>query len=240
MAQTWFWIAVAAMALGSAAFLWMGSSAPTEDRPAHMNSFFITLIAGTMYLVLALNQGNVVVEGDRTVYYARYVTWAVTTPLLLLALAAAGLGRRLREHVPLVAGLLGADVYMIATGALSELSGSPNKVIWFLVSSAAFAAVLVLIWGPLRRAVAEGGEGGRQGLWLQLAVILSALWIGYPLVWLAGPVGTGAIDPVTQNALFVTLDILAKVGWGFLHLLGLRALTGQRTEQPTARTRARV
>ncbi|UFP94572.1 hypothetical protein [Gloeobacter morelensis] len=42
MAQTWFWTAVFFMGAGSASFAWLGFSAKEEDKPSHMNSFFLT------------------------------------------------------------------------------------------------------------------------------------------------------------------------------------------------------
>ncbi len=226
----WFWIAAACMAFGSVAFLWLGASAREEEKPSYMVSFFVTLIAGTMYLCLAIGQGATTVE-DRPVFYARYVTWTLTTPLLLWSLCTAGLGKNIKQYWPLVFGLIASDVYMILTGALSELSEAPQKYIWYGVSSVGFVAILVLIWGPLREAVTRSAPE-RLGLWNRLALSLSVLWIGYPLVWLIGPPGLALISPVALNALFVTLDVLAKVGWGFLHLFGLRDVSQERGYEP--------
>jgi bacteriorhodopsin len=235
----WFSIGAIGMALGSTAFAWLGTAAPEKDKHSYMTSFFITLIAGTMYMALAINQGNVAVEGGRTVYYARYLTWSMTTPLLLLSLASVALRGGLGQNVPLVAGLIGADVYMILTGLVAELSGSPNKYIWYAVSTAAFLAMLYLIWGPLR-AEADSQDPPRRTLWERLALVLSVLWCGYPLVWLVGPPGLGLIPPAGQNFAFVTLDLLAKVGWGFLLLLGLRRLEREGQSASDGRSAAQV
>ncbi|MBC8122094.1 MAG: bacteriorhodopsin [Gemmatimonadaceae bacterium] len=219
----WFWTAAIGMGLGSALFAWMGASGSAEHKGSYISSFFITLIAGTMYLTLALGQGAVTVDEGRVVFYARYLTWTLTTPLLLLGLAAVAFAGDLRRNVPLLAGLIGADVYMILTGLIGELSNFPIKYIWFSISSIAFLVILWLIWGPLQ---AEARQHPRwNALWQRLAIGLTVLWIGYPIVWLLGPAGSALLDPAGQNFGFVSLDLLAKVGWGWLLLSGLEDIS---------------
>lgn len=228
----WFWTAAIGMALGSIVFAWMGASGSEEHRGSYVGSFFVTLIAGTMYLTLALGQGAVTVDEGRVVFYARYLTWTFTTPLLLLGLATVAFAGDLRRNVPLLAGLIGADIYMILTGLVGELSNFPIKYIWFGVSTVAFLAILWLIWGPLQAEAKQHSHW--SALWQRLAVALTVLWIGYPIVWLLGPAGSALIAPAGQNFGFVSLDLLAKVGWGWLLLSGLEGIS--RADTRTERT----
>ena len=79
-------------------------------------------------------------EIQREVYWARYVDWSLTTPLLLLDLS-------------LLAGLNGAhiliavvaDIIMILTGLFAAFGteGTPQKWGWYTIACAAY---LVVIW----------------------------------------------------------------------------------------------
>ena len=86
MAQTWLWIGVMGMALGAACF-GLGAHKAKNDRWRILFTlnFFICLIAAGLYLSMALGQGKSVIEGRPTVW-VRYITWFLSTPLLILDL----------------------------------------------------------------------------------------------------------------------------------------------------------
>jgi bacteriorhodopsin len=44
------------------------------------------------------------------------------------------------------------------------------------------------------------------------------LWTAYPIVWLIGTEGLSLIPLYWETAAFMVLDVLAKVGFGFLLL----------------------
>ena len=223
MEQAWFWIGLAGMVVGVVAFLFMGSSAREEHRHHYVSSLFIALIAGTSYLAMALGEGRVRVPEGRDLFFARYIDWSLTTPLLLLGLATLALFSKSREKPGFVAGLLGADVVMILTGLFAGLSGGAHKWIWYIVSCGAFLAVLALIWGPLRAESARQ-RADEHALWRRQAGILTVLWIAYPIVWLLGTEGFRLYSSGWETLLIAVLDVSAKVGYGFLLLSGLRAL----------------
>jgi bacteriorhodopsin len=51
------------------------------------------------------------------------------------------------------------------------------------------------------------------------------LWSLYPVVWVIGTEGVGAVGVSTEVFLFLVLDLLAKVGFGFLLLTNRQALS---------------
>ena len=81
--ETLLWIGFAGMTLGAIAIGLTGRRLRPEDRHHPVASLFVCLIAACSYFAMANSQG-VVETGGRTVFYARYVDWAFTTPLLLL------------------------------------------------------------------------------------------------------------------------------------------------------------
>jgi bacteriorhodopsin len=205
------WIGTAGMSLGALVFLLLGRRAEGKEADFVLITFFIAFIAATAYLAMALGQGIVNIDGD-DVFYARYIDWIITTPLLLLDLAIlAGAGRRLTIW------LLGLNVHMIATGLVAGLTTGNERYIWFAVSTASFLGLLALLISRfLAAARAQGPEVA--ALFTQLAGLTAVLWSAYPVVWLLGTEGTSTISLSTEVAVFAVLDLSAKIGFGFLLL----------------------
>lgn len=87
MVQTWLWIGVTGMAIGSLVFGFGATRAKNERwKILYTLNFFICLIAAGLYLAMAMGQGQSVVY-DRPTFWVRFVTWFMSTPLLLLDLA---------------------------------------------------------------------------------------------------------------------------------------------------------
>lgn len=174
------------------------------------------MIAAGFYLLMALGQGALHLDGGREFLYARYIDWSVTTSLLLLALSATAVGE-LRSRIGLIVGLLGADIYMILTGFAAGLSpsGSTTKWIWYMVSCGAFLGVYYVLWGPLlKEAKARSVEAARA--YTRHAAILSAFWLLYPVVFYLGPDGSGVMTPTLATLLFLVLDLTTKVAYAFV------------------------
>ena len=247
--ETWLWIGTVGMALGALLILALGRGLGKHSHHA-VASFFVCAIAACFYLMMALGQGDVVVVADklsltpvglveqtdaRLVYFARYIDWVFTTPLLLIGLMGVGLaavtqaGEAVRQRTGLVAGVIGADVLMIVTGLFGALSlDNTNKYIWFVVSCIFFLGVLVVVWGPIRSAaMAQGGAMGE--LYQKLLVILTVLWFIYPILWILGTEGTETINLNTEVAVFAIIDLLAKVGFGVVLVTGMRKILAGET-----------
>jgi bacteriorhodopsin len=210
----WFWTGSTGMALG-AVVLFLVSKNRTSDEEAHkVVHVVVTVVAACSYLAMAFGQGGSDVGGS-TVWWARYVDWSVTTPLLLLGLAMSALHGAHRRPA-LVAALLGADVLMIVTGLFSALSEDPaHRLAWFLVSTGAFLAVLAALLGPLRREAARR-DPARRGAYRRNTLVLVVLWCVYPVVVALGPHGAGVIGATTETGWIAVVDLLAKVGYGLL------------------------
>ncbi|KAI6955359.1 hypothetical protein KC321_g15807, partial [Hortaea werneckii] len=121
------WVVFVVMLVASVVFSGMSWSVPMSKRLYHVITTLITITAALSYFAMASGHGasyHHVVEREshkhvpdtthdiyREVYYARYIDWSITTPLLLLDLC-------------LLAGMNGgsiliaivADLIMILTG----------------------------------------------------------------------------------------------------------------------------
>lgn len=226
---TWLWIGTIGMALGALAIVGIGNKVPKDHRHHVVASAFVCIIAACAYFAMARGQGvhSFIDDGgvERTVYYARYLDWVLTTPLLLIGLVTVALPRisstlQGRERNALVGGVIGADVLMIITGLIAALSkDTTTRWIWYVISCVAFLVVLYMIAGPIKAAAADLGPDA-SALYTKLLGILTVLWFIYPIVWAIGTEGAGAVGLSAEVAIFAVVDLLAKVGFGILLVSG--------------------
>ena len=219
------WLYVAGMAAGVLLF-WVWSRDPRGvPLYEYLIALFIPVWSGLAYTAMALGQGQVEIAGQTT-YFARYIDWVVTTPLILLALGLTAMFYvpRNERQVSLLAGLVGADVVMILCGLVADLSRTPElRFTWYALGCGALVVVLWVIWGPLRGIASAHGERLAR-VYDRLALYLTVLWFGYPAVWLLGPSGFGVLDQTADTLLFVVLPFFSKVVFSVIDLASLRGL----------------
>jgi sensory rhodopsin len=218
MVQTWLNTGVICMALGAIIFGYGARSARSQTwKILFTLNFFICLIASSLYLAMALGQGQSVVYG-RPTFWVRYITWFLSTPLLLLDLTLLG-----RTSLPITGSLLGANAFMIATGLVATISPDPINYIWYLVSCGAYIAVFYLLVSPYRQE-AERQHPRNKKAFRKLLTVHLVLWTGYPIVWLLAASGFDLINQGIETMSYTLLDIISKVGFGFLSLNTLSQL----------------
>ena len=239
--ETWLWIGFAGMAAGAIVIAMLGVGLPAKERHHAIASFFVCLFATAAYFAMATGSG--VLEAGRgiDVYFARYIDWTVTTPLLLIGLMAVGLpslrggGEDGRERNALIAGVIGADVFMIVTGFVAALTGDEtNRYVWYGLSCLGFLIVLVAVWGPVYSAAKKQGKQTAQ-LWKTLAGVLTVLWFIYPIVWILGTEGQAVIDLKAEITIFAIIDLLAKVGFGLMLVTGVKKIYSKPARRSSAR-----
>ncbi len=218
---TLHWIYVAVMALSAVIIYFMSRDPKGVPQYKYMIHIFVVIWSGLAYTALALGQGTTEVGGE-TVYFARYVDWVVSTPLLLLSLVLTG-HYTLKLEGPITAGLLGSQVIMIVTGLVGDLSTGTARWVWYIAGCVALVIVLKLMWDELYVKAKEQGPELMQA-YKGSAVFLTVQWLLYPTVWALGSPGLGLLDEMSTSAFFIFLPIISKSGFAFYNLTKLRAL----------------
>lgn len=145
----------------------------------------------------------------RQVFWARYVDWSLTTPLLLLDLAfLAGM-----DGASIIVALV-ADLVMVLTGLFAAF-GSTDGQKWGYYAMACIA-YLVIVWqlviGGRRAVSAKDNKTGR--LFAAIGGFTLVLWTLYPIVWGIGD-GSRKWGVDAEIIAYAVLDVLAKPVFGF-------------------------
>ncbi|CAK1354955.1 unnamed protein product [Cercospora beticola] len=213
------------MLVASIVFSGMAWNVPMGKRLYHVVTTVITITASLSYFAMATGHGvsyhHVVVREShkhvpdtktdlyRQVYFARYIDWAITTPLLLLDLA-------------LLAGMNGgsititilADLVMILTGLFAAYGaeGTPQKWGWYAIACIAY---LVVIWQlVLYGRPAAAAKGGKVGnFFAAIGGFTLIIWTVYPIVWGIAD-GSRNLNVDEEIIAYAVLDILAKPVFG--------------------------
>ena len=237
----WLWIGTAGMFLGMLYFISKGWGESNERRQEFfIVTIFITAIAFVNYLAMALGFGvtTVSVAGEQLpIYWARYTDWFFTTPLLLLDLGL--LAGATRNELT---SLVGLDAAMIGTGALATLTGDwiggslstgAQRLIWWGVSTALLLVLLYFLFGSLTAKAQQIG-GSLQSTFTTLRNLVVVVWLVYPVWWLVGTEGLGAVGLGIETAGFMMLDLVAKVGFGIILLSSREVLDQAASARETA------
>lgn len=222
--NSWVSLGTVGMALGSVVLLLLGTMLRKEDRHHAVLAVGITGIAATAYYAMVQGIGDLDVSGT-TVQSARYVDWLITTPMLLISLGLVALPSRVKDRMWTLSTLVFLDIYMIVTGFLANVADADTKWVWYTLSSVAFVGVLYMLFGKLLSTVKAVGGKKLTRLYTTLSLYLSVLWLAYPVVWLVGTTGQANISFLTENSYYTVLDLLAKVGFGFLLVWNVKKLS---------------
>ena len=215
-AQTWLWLTTVAMAVGGGVILATGARRDGRQEAHTIISGIVPLIAACAYFAMAVGQGSVVIADGTTTrlfYFARYIDWSITTPLLLLGLAMTAMHSGMRRWGA-VGGMLLADLMMLVTGFAFAASTVPwIKLTWFIISCGFFLAVLHVLRTPLgeeARKEPSAADYGKQGH------LLTVLWLVYPVVVGLSPDGLNWIGEELTLPLVAIVDVVSKVGFGLI------------------------
>lgn len=224
--QNFLWTGAIGMAVGGAALLRVGQRRTSAEETQTIIHGIVPLIAACSYFAMAVGQGSTVLPDGRLFFFARYVDWLFTTPLLLLSLALSGIPTAPKRY-GLLAGLLLADVMMVVTGFAFGASITPAvKWTWYAISCGAFAAIGYVMAVPLLEATA-GERGEVQSAYRRHTMLLAGLWTAYPIIIIPAPDGLGLMPEATATGLLMVLDLVSKVGYGLLTTKSDAAITSR-------------
>jgi bacteriorhodopsin len=233
--STWLWLTTVIMLLGGLGILLIGKRRTKSEELQTVLHGIVPIIAACSYFAMATGQGAILlpfhtasspVDGTRIFYFARYIDWFFTTPLLLVSLSMTAMHAGTKRNGA-IAGIVLADVIMIVTSFFFGASEIPSlKWTWFIISCVAFLGVYYVIWVSLMQANNEERDDV-QTTYRRNATILSVLWLIYPLVLLVSPDGLYAISDTFAVFCIMVLDVLAKVVYGFMSIASDTKITNR-------------
>jgi len=219
------WVVFVLMVIVLIGFVALSWTVPAAKRLYHSITTLIIVIATLSYFAMATGQGvtwhhTLVREkhkGDipdtfhhvnRQVYYARYIDWLLTTPLLLLDLS-------------LLAGLNGAtiftavtaDVVMVLGGLFASFGHTKlQKWGWYTIACIAYVWILYTLLITGRRAASTRGANVSK-FFTSIAAYTLILWTAYPIIWGIAD-GSHRVSVDTEIIAYGVLDVLAKGVFG--------------------------
>ncbi len=234
-ANTVLWYTTVLMTAGGLLILFVGRRRTPHEFLATVCHGIVPLIAACSYFAMAAGQGAVsifpadavtgaAVGSGRVFYFARYIDWSFTTPILLFTLSMLAM-RNGPKLTGAILGVILADVMMIVTAFAFGATEAPAvKWIWFLVSCLAFLGVYYILWIVNMQANASERIDVRQ-TYRRNAVVLSVLWLAYPVVLAIAPDGLKLIDDASSVLLIAILDVVAKVVYGLMATMSDSTMT---------------
>jgi len=222
--HTILWLTTFIMTGGGLLILMTGKRRTAAEELHTVLHGIVPIIAACSYFAMATGQGAIILGADaaaagtgagRIFYFARYIDWTFTTPLLLVTLSMTAMHSG-PKRAGAIAGAVLADLLMIFTALFFGASEVPwIKWTWFLVSCIAFLGVYYVIWVSQMQANALERDDV-QATYRRNAVILSVLWLIYPLILAVAPDGLNYIGDSASVLSIAILDVVAKVVYGLM------------------------
>jgi len=229
----WFVFVVMVLSvIGFAAMAWV---VPAAKRFHHSLTTLMVVIAGLSYFAMANKSG--VIEHHRRVpehhidplppthrhifrdvYYARYIDWLLTTPLILLNLQALS-----GVNGASIFSTIAADVIMILSGWFAAVSHAKGeKWGWYAVSCISFIWIVYSLLVTGTSAARTKTAASVTKFYSMIAGYTVIVWIVYPIIWALS--NRRIISVNGEIIAFAVLDILSKVVFGVWLLITHRKL----------------
>jgi halorhodopsin len=143
--------------------------------------------------------------------WGRYLTWAFSTPFILLAL-----GLVAGSNFTKIFTAIAFDVGIMITGLAAALTTSSYLMRWFwyAVSCSFF---LVVVYVLLVEWPADAREAGTADIFNTLKLLTVVLWFGYTVWWAVGNEGLALVQSVGITSWgYSAFDLVAKYLFSFL------------------------
>lgn len=149
-------------------------------------------------------------EGVVFSVWGRYLTWALSTPAILLAL-----GLLAGSNLTKIFTIITTDIAMCVTGLAAALTTSSLVLRWsyYALSCSFFAVVLYVLLVEWPK---DAQATGTISIFNSLKLLTVTLWLGYPIFWALGAEGLGILGVGVTSWLYSILDIAAKYIFAYL------------------------
>ncbi|MDZ7745644.1 MAG: bacteriorhodopsin [Halobacteriales archaeon] len=143
--------------------------------------------------------------------WGRYLTWAFSTPFILLAL-----GLIAGTNLTKIFAAIVFDIGIMITGLGAALTTSSYAMrwVWYGISCTFF---LVVVYILLFQWPKDAAKAGTADIFNKLKILTVVLWFGYTIWWGLGNEGLALIESsgITSWG-YSAFDLVAKYGFGFL------------------------
>lgn len=205
------------MAAGTLYFLLEKGELKAQYRSVAIYASIITFVATIMYFMMMT---TALAGGVGQTMPLRYIDWIITTPLLLLEFGVvASIAGPVKKG--LIGRLMVADVVMIVTGFLGEISvpGDAMTYVWFIISVLAWIWIIIEIIGLK---AAGDGYAARAVNTMKWFVVIG--WSIYPLgtaiqqFMSLGQAETKTLETAVLVAaiIYIVADLVNKVIFGII------------------------
>lgn len=167
-------------------------------------SSYMGLASGLTIDTIVMPEGHPLAGQETISLWGRYLTWAFSTPFILLAL-----GLMAGTTSDKIFSAIVLDVFMCLTGLAAALTTSSYfmRWMWYLLSSAFFLGVLYYL---LAEWPADARAQGTAKVFNTLKLLTVFMWTGYPVIWALGNEGLAVLDVGVTSWGYSFLDIIAK------------------------------
>ena len=216
------WANIALAGLSIILFVYMGRNV---DDPRSQLIFVATLMvplvsissytglaSGLTMSFLEMPAGHALAGQEVITPWGRYLTWALSTPMILIAL-----GLLAGTNMAKLFTAITADIGMCVTGLAAALTTSSYGLRWFwyFISCAFFAVVVYILLAEWSR---DAEIAGTSEIFNTLKILTVVLWLGYPIFWGLGAEGLAVLSPAATSWAYSGMDIIAKYIFAFLLL----------------------
>ncbi|MFO8114529.1 MAG: bacteriorhodopsin [Halorubrum sp.] len=216
------WINIALAGLSILLFVYMGRN--VEDPRAQLIfvatlmvplvsiSSYTGLVSGLTVSFLEMPAGHALAGQEVLTPWGRYLTWALSTPMILIALGLLAGSNMTKLFTAVV-----ADIGMCVTGLAAALTTSSYLLrwVWYVISCAFFVVVLYILLAEWAR---DAEIAGTAEIFNTLKILTVVLWLGYPIFWALGAEGLAVLDVAITSWAYSGMDIIAKYLFAFLLL----------------------
>ncbi|MEF8772993.1 bacteriorhodopsin [Halodesulfurarchaeum sp.] len=158
----------------------------------------------------ALTHSGEEVKGTVSLW-GRYLTWAFSTPFILLALGLIAGSNFTKIYTAII-----FDIGIMITGLAAALTTSSYSMrwVWYGISVTFF---LIVVYILLFQWPEDAKEAGTENIFNLLKLLTVVLWFGYTIWWALGNEGLAIIESVGLTSWgYSAFDIVAKYLFSFL------------------------
>ncbi|MGM0606202.1 MAG: bacteriorhodopsin [Halobacteriota archaeon] len=215
-----FWVNIALAGLSILLFAYMAKNVEdpraklivvaTMIVPVVSISSYTGLASGLTISLVEMPPGHALAGEEVLTMWGRYLTWAFSTPAILLAL-----GLLAGSNVTKIFTAITFDIAMCVTGLAAALTTSSHLLRWFwyFISCTFFLVVLYVLLVEWPK---DAEAAGTAGIFNTLKILTVVMWLGYPIFWALGVEGIAVLDVAITSWAYSGLDIVAKYVFAYL------------------------